>query len=105
MSRVSKLSPSFRFPHQIPLEISLFPHMWYIPLQFILVCLITNIIWRGLQIVKLAIMSFSWISGYFLPLSFRNIPQHPVRNKSCAYILLLTSYTKFHTLIRLKAKL
>jgi len=98
-SRASKLFLSFRFAHQVSLCISFLPHTCHKPFQFILESLITNNIWRGLQIMKLVIMYFSRISCYFLPLSFRHLPQHPVLNKICAYILLLTCNTKFHTLV------
>ena len=63
-----KLSFPFRFPHQNPVCISLFPYVWYLffpsyPPWFNY----SDNIWSGVQILTFLVMQFSPVSSYVLP--------------------------------------
>jgi hypothetical protein len=77
--RSSKWSLSLRFAHQKPIRIFLHFHTCYMPrpsqspwFDY------PNIIWWGVQIMKILIMQFATVPCYLVPLNPKYLPQHPV---------------------------
>ena len=73
-----KWSFTFTFPYQNTVCISLLPCVYHIchPFHDSWFNHPNNIQW-GVQIMKLLIMQFSLVSGNFLPLKHKYLPQHP----------------------------
>ena len=78
-SSFSKCSPSFKFPHQIPLYTSPLHHTCYVPgSSHCSGFFHPNIMWWEVKIIKFLAMYYFPLPYYLLPLRPKYVSHHPI---------------------------